>query len=330
VKPLLISVVCLAAGASLAHAQVSAVAQSEALFRQGKELMEQGKFAEACVAFDAGQKLDPQITGLLIDASCHEKANQLATAWGLFVEAERQTRNATDDVGKQYHDTAQQHAARIEPRLSTLTIKVDPTNKVGGLEILQDVTPVDPGAWNKALPIDGGTYKITARAPGNPEWSSSVTVGNEHDAKTLEIPKLTAAVLDRTKLKDHDDEPKDTGPTRHREFTPVTIGLGAGGIAVLGGALAFDLWGDSTYNSAKAEPNDAKQLDLWHSANTKRYVAEGMLVGGIAAIGVAVYFYLHGVEEDPAAHSTAKLFIAPTVASSGASSGPGFQLAGWF
>ncbi len=315
----------LGALASSVHAQPSGVAQSEALFRQGKDLMAQGKIAEACVAFDAGQKLDPQITGLMIDASCHEKANQLATAWGLFVEAERQTRAATDDVNKQMHDTAAQHAARIEPRLSTLTIKVDPNNKVGGLEILQDTTVVDPGAWNKALPIDGGTYKISARAPGNPEWSSTVTVGNEHDAKTIEIPKLNAAVLDHDKQPPpHHDE--DITPSRRREFTPVAIGLGVGGIALLGGALGFELWGESTYNSAKVEPNDQKQSDLWHSANDKRYVAEGMLLGGIACLGIATYFYLHGVEEDPAAHQTAKIFVAPTVAATGA----GFQLAGWF
>src|SRR5688500_6916501 len=97
-----------------AHAQ-SSTAQAETLFRQGKDLMTQGKIAEACAAFDASQKLDPTIVTLLNQASCREKNGQLATAWGLFLEAERQSRSATDDAGRQLHRVATGHAAKIEP-----------------------------------------------------------------------------------------------------------------------------------------------------------------------------------------------------------------------
>src|SRR5689334_5913935 len=77
-----------------AQAQPSG-AQAETLFRQGKELMGKGQIAEACAAFDASQKLDPTIATLLNQAACREKNGQLATAWGLFLEAERQTRSAS-------------------------------------------------------------------------------------------------------------------------------------------------------------------------------------------------------------------------------------------
>src|ERR1043166_8117115 len=50
---------------------------------------------------------------------------------------------------------------KLEPRLATLTITVPPENRVGGLQIQRGGEVVDPGAWNKALPVDGGTYKIT-------------------------------------------------------------------------------------------------------------------------------------------------------------------------
>src|SRR6185436_3009167 len=54
-----------------AHAQ-SATAQAETLFRQGQDLITKGKFAEACAAFDASQKLEPAIATLLNQASCRE------------------------------------------------------------------------------------------------------------------------------------------------------------------------------------------------------------------------------------------------------------------
>ncbi|MBC7976063.1 MAG: tetratricopeptide repeat protein, partial [Myxococcales bacterium] len=194
---IVVALLSITAASSRAHAQ-SSTAQAETLFRQGKNLMTSGKIAEACAAFDASQKLDPTIATLLNQASCREKNDQLATAWGLFLEAERQSRSSTDDAGRQLHRVATQHAAKLEPRLSTLTITVPVENRVRGLEILRNHEPVDAGAWNKALPVDGGTYKITARAPGNAEWSASVTVSAERDAKSIETPKLKAAALSST------------------------------------------------------------------------------------------------------------------------------------
>ena len=129
-------------------------------------------------------------------AGCREKNNQLASAWGLFLDAERQTRSATDTTTQQLHGIAQDRAQRLEPRLSTLTISVSEENRVGGLEIVRNNEVVDVGTFNRALPIDGGIYTISARAPGNAEWSKTVTVGRERDAKTIEVPKLKVLGLE--------------------------------------------------------------------------------------------------------------------------------------
>src|ERR1044071_7616501 len=116
---LLLSVSALVARPAAAH---PSGAQAETLFRQGKDLMARGQIAEACAAFDASQKLDPTIATLLNQAACREKNEQLATAWGLFLDAERQTRTATDAATQQLHQVAVTKAGKLEPRLSTLTI----------------------------------------------------------------------------------------------------------------------------------------------------------------------------------------------------------------
>ncbi len=294
-----------------AHAQSSG-AQAETLFRQGKDLMAKGQIAEACAAFDASQKLDPTISTLLNQAACREKNAQLATAWGLFLEAERQTRNATDSATQQLHQVAATKAAKLEPRLSTLTITVPPENRVAGLEVLRSGDPVDPGAWNRALPVDGGTYRITARAPGNAEWSSTITVGNEHDVKTIEIPKLKAAALEQLPVAM--DAQADASATTQRSHSKlVPLALGGAAVALAGGALGFELWARSTYNSAKVEVDNDKQTSLWHSANTKRYVAESLGVASLAAAGVAVWLYVRPGAEAPDGR-TARVELAPMVA----------------
>lgn len=179
----------LAASASPALAQ-SAGAQAEVLFRQGRELMNAGKLAEACAAFDESQRLEPAITTLLNLAGCREKNGQLATAWGLFLDAERQTRGGSDANTQQLHDLAQARASKLEPRVSKLTIVVAAEHRRDGLEVTRGNERVDAVMWNSALPIDGGSYTITARAPGVAPWSTQVTVGVEGDSKTVEVPAL--------------------------------------------------------------------------------------------------------------------------------------------
>lgn len=181
--------------ATLAVASPAAFAQSagvsaEALFEQGRELMKQGRVAEACAAFDASQKVEPATTTLLNLANCREKNGQLATAWGHFVEAARQTRNQTGQASQQLNQIATERSQRLRPRVSQLTIAVADDRRVNHLEVLRDGVLVDSVTWNRALPIDGGTYKIMARAPGLVAWTTEIIVANESDAKTVEIPAL--------------------------------------------------------------------------------------------------------------------------------------------
>src|SRR5213078_3420539 len=175
-----------------APARAQSAAQAEIMFRNAKRLLAQGKIAEACAAFDASQKLEPTVSTLLNQANCREKNGQLATAWGLFLDAERDTRASTDDDGKQLHQVAVDHATKLESRLSTLTIVVAADRRPTGLEIRRGSDLIDPVMWNQALPIDGGTYKIVARAPGAPEWSTSVVIASENDARSVEVPRLGA------------------------------------------------------------------------------------------------------------------------------------------
>src|SRR5262249_6041948 len=117
--------VALLLAAGTAHAQ-PAGAQAETLFRQGKDLMAKGKIAEACAAFDASQKLEPTISALLNLAACREKNGQLATAWGLFLEARGCVPGgrAADPARRRRPDPAPP-PARGEPRRQARAAAID-------------------------------------------------------------------------------------------------------------------------------------------------------------------------------------------------------------
>ncbi|MEO7732863.1 MAG: hypothetical protein ABIY55_18000, partial [Kofleriaceae bacterium] len=177
-----------AGGGPRAYAQ-SASAQAQSLFDEGRKLMKAGKTAEACAAFESSQKLDPAVTTLLNLADCRETNQQLATAWGVFGDANRLARTTSND---KLARIASSHVQKLAPRLSKLTITVAADRNVAGLQILRGADVVDPASWNHALPIDGGTYAITARAPGRTPVTLSKTIKVEGDNQTVEIPALVA------------------------------------------------------------------------------------------------------------------------------------------
>jgi hypothetical protein len=304
-------------------------AQAEVLFRQARELMAAGKVAEACSAFEESQKLEPALSTLLNLASCREQLGQFATAWGLFLDAARQTRSATDTTGQKLHEVAQGRARKLEPRVSRLTINVPAASQVDGLEITRGEDRVNAGLWNRALPVDGGTYTISARAPGANRWSTQVTVAAEHDSKTVEIPDLhnlpgdvarrdapapRTAKQEAAAARDADtDDEVQTVVVRRRSRAVVPLVVGGGALALLGGGLGFELWAESRYDAAKSEMASQSHRDsLYDAANTRRYVGEVLAVTGLAAGGVAVWLYLRDRTLERGATAGASVAVVPT------------------
>jgi cell division septation protein DedD len=203
----------MASSASSASAQSKHV-QADVLFRWGKDLMRQQKFAEACAAFESSYKLDPDISTLLNHADCRKKNAQLATAWRLFAYAQRQTHDQPDATSMQLNAVAATRASELQTRLSKLSIDVAPDYRRDGLEVLRDADRVDPGAWNQLLPIDGGIYKIMARAPGHATWSTTVVVKLEGDIRIVAVPKLDPLTGAKPKPDERPPAPIGAPPVR--------------------------------------------------------------------------------------------------------------------
>jgi len=291
------------AGAPRVHAQ-PASAQAQSLFDEGRALLAAGKLAQACAAFDSSQKLDPAVTTLLNLADCREQNHQLATAWGAFVDAKRMAKSANN---AKLARVANNHAQKLEPRLSKLAISVPLDHELPGLEILRDNEPVNAAAWNHTLPIDGGTYTITARAPGREPWSTTRVIKLESDTVTITIPLLSEAKVAATSAPTKPEvgdlaggpvavdaaiqRGPDPAPARSSRAVVVPLVLGGGSVVLAGVAVGFLVSGNRLYDRAKAAgqgPGDP----LRASANTRRYLAEGFGVAALGCAGAAIYLYV--------------------------------------
>jgi hypothetical protein len=299
--------------------------QADVEFKRGKELMAQGKYAEACTAFDKSQALDPTVSVMLNQANCREKNGQLATARELFLAAAMQTNRASDAKNIQFHNVAVDRAAKLADRVSSLTIDVPQASRVLGLVIKRNGTAVEPVMWNTAALLDGGSYVIEASAPDHKPFTTTVALATEKDRQTVTValeanPKPVVTPPDQTQpdtTKPDTTRPDTTKPDtikldtttpgttkpdvvvvqppRRSRVLPMVVG--ALGVALIATNVTFLVIAGSTYDEAKLEGNDARQTELWNSANDQRYVAEITGLAGVATIGVAVYLYIRSRDD---------------------------------
>ncbi|HET7542512.1 MAG TPA: hypothetical protein VFK05_21730, partial [Polyangiaceae bacterium] len=119
----------------VAGAQASNAALAESLFREGKRLSSERKFAEACPKFAESYKLDPGLGTLLNLAMCHESEGKPATAWAEFSEASSRAKREGDTDRAQLAD---EHVRALEPKLAHVTIALAPGASVPGLQLKFD------------------------------------------------------------------------------------------------------------------------------------------------------------------------------------------------
>jgi tetratricopeptide (TPR) repeat protein len=121
------SLVVISATLGVLGADRSACAQSVdagALFDQGNDLMQQGKLAQACEAFEASNRAEPTAGTLIQLGKCLWRLDRIASAWSAYKDALSRAR----DPGKR--KIATDAVAALESRLSYLTISVPDKNRL--------------------------------------------------------------------------------------------------------------------------------------------------------------------------------------------------------
>jgi len=185
VAPLLLAAVAWTAGA---RAQNSALAEN--LFREGKQLLGERRFDEACPKFKESARLDLSSGVELALGICLEGQGRIASAWGAYLSA---ATLAHHDGRVDREEAAKGRAKALEPRLSHATIDVaQPTAALPGLVVRQDDVVLESPAWFNA-PVDPGTHRIDVTAPGKKPFSRTYLVAADGDSISVSVPVLEDA-----------------------------------------------------------------------------------------------------------------------------------------
>jgi hypothetical protein len=283
---------------SIAHAQSP---EAEVLFRDGRDLIKRGKLAAGCDKLAASERLESSVGTLLNLGDCREKLGKLASSWAAFRKAEAMAKRSGSDDKRQAE--AARRAAQLEPKLSNLVIEVP--SGVAGLVVHRDGEVVDQAVWNTAMPVDAGTYTITAEAPGFVAWSAPVTVAAGAQRQVVTVPALdrveVAAPSEGEPLAPRLVATRRVGTwSTARKFSVVAgvLGAGAVGTGIYFGWRASDLQDRADRRCPLSLCDDAEGLLLNDQARKSALTANILYIAGGATLATAVVLWLAGAPEE--------------------------------
>ncbi|GAC1569007.1 MAG: hypothetical protein NVS3B20_22260 [Polyangiales bacterium] len=294
-----------------------AKAAAEALFKEGMSLASKGRYAEACPKLEESQRLDASLGTEYYLADCHEHVGRTASAWAGFLEVAAKAKA----LGQTSKETkARRRASALEPRLSKLTVKVA-TPGAPGLEVSRGKVVVGLGQWGVAIPLDPGTYTLTARADGKQTWTKHVVIDPQASV-TETVPALesetrvadsgidtttttTTTTTASTTNADTGEAPADTrlqASSVHESSSKtqkylglVTVGLGVASIGVAGGfAIAARTANNRSKGDGLCDANNACTTDAFALRETALHRADfataALVVGGaLVAAGTVLW-----------------------------------------
>jgi serine/threonine-protein kinase len=311
-----------ASGARVARAQAPSAndkAAADVLYQAGKQLMKEGKFAEACPKFAESQRLDPGIGTMLWLADCYEKNGQTASAWAQFREAQAEAAKRKDRREK----VAADRAAQLANKLSTLVIGVAESAEVPGFEVKRDGTVVGKPLWGTKVPIDPGTHTISASAPGKKPWETKVEVPAKPGTVEVAVLPLedahasSSAPPSGTKAAGPAPDRASSSWTSQHTFAVVAAGVAVVGIGL---GVVFGLRTKSKLDESNADGHcregnlcDAFGVQAREDAKDAGTISTIGFIAGGAALAAAAVLWFSAPKPAPARSANAsRAWIAPS------------------
>ena len=211
---------------------------AEALFRAGREAAEAGNHQLACVRFRESYRLDRTIGTLLNIAVCEEALAQLAQAWEHYREV-----GEALDAGDERMAFIRDRVASLEARIPRLILSLSPSAPPE-TRISRDGVPLTHASFGVPLPLDPGTYRLSASAAGRGE-REYVVVLNEGSRVELALepgPPIAPITAPREAGTPAVPPPPRPEPAPSELRTAGWIAIGAGGAALVVAAVSTVLF----------------------------------------------------------------------------------------
>lgn len=293
-----------------ALADEASKAAAESLFQDGRRLMREGNFTEACPKLAESNRLDPGVGTLLYLGECYERGGRTATAWATFREAQGAAAAAKQPDRE---TAARKRADALEAKLVRLTVRL--SAPVPGIEVRLDGNPMSAALVGTAIAVDPGAHVVSASAPGRVPWSETVQMTATRELRVPDLAQAPAPVTSASAappppppsaapIVKAPEPPARAAPPPEDAPWPTTkkAAVVAGGIGVVGvlagsyfGLRAFGAWSDSKDHCVETKCTDQGLADV-DRAKSSATLSNVFLGIGVAGLGAATVLWLTSKE----------------------------------
>lgn len=295
--------------------------KADALFKHGKKLMAEERYADACEAFEKSYKLDPGLGAQLNIAKCYEDWGKLGKALTVYQAAEKAANEAKDSRAPKIHEII----VALQPNVPQLMLKV-PADHPKSLKVTLDGKPVD--TFNEMFAIDPGPHTIEWWVKGSKKKQKIVPIDRGAESEvSLDMPEETEdSGWGGHVVEEHADTqaPADSGKTPGRGQRIAGIALGSAGVIALGVSGYMTLSARGKYNDAldmycggMKNACDMTGLAETHDARSTANTATIVFLAGAAAIAGGAALYFLAPDKAESAEQPSAFYITPSLAPDG-------------
>ncbi len=296
-------------------------AQAEVLYKEGQQLIGQGKFAEACQRLAASFKLDPQPNTELLQGVCYTKMGKTASAYNSFIDAA-----STLPKGGGPQQYAADQAKALETQLLKVRVKFQPTVPQGLALHFDDETKTrDKDFADIDIALDPGDHDLFVTAPGKHDYTKHFKLdasSSPHDL-IVNMTDKTQEELDKEKGGGGGgqvivEKPEASWSTL-KTLGLISMIVGGVGLVFGGIFLGVDISnistaGTSNQSECALQTNPAtcsKALDAAKTLDSPLMTA-GLVAGGVFLVAGIVMFVVGGnVTKAPEKPAAASLRVLP-------------------
>jgi len=293
-----------AGAASAAEPTADERTLARTLFEEGRTLLKEGKFAEACPKLEESERLAPGMGTLFNLADCLENLGRTASAWSAFSEVADLARLAGQGDREA---VARERAAALKPKLVYWKLHLAGAAPAG-LVLHIDGRPVSNAVLDAELPVDPGLHKVKVSAPGKLDGETEVRVEATVHSTSVDLPALADAAkvepAPPPAAKVELSAPTPEERPRGREWQrPAAVVAGGVALVALGVGAAFGLKASSEWSDAQATcvgtVCDAKGFAGWESSRSSATVSTVLVSTGAVVAVAAVVLWLTAPQSAP-------------------------------
>jgi serine/threonine-protein kinase len=272
-----------------------------ALFDEGRRLMTDGQYDQACPKLAESLRLVPGAGTRFNLAECYERSGKLASAWLLYREVTAEMARERD---KDREQASRARMQALEPRVSKL--QIDVKARIDGLTVARNGRPVGEPLWGTPVPVDPDSYAVDVSAPGHTRRRYKVQVAAEGQTYHVTVEPLVRSQSPDADVPAGATEVGDDDGSVATTAGWVTLGVGLGTVVV--GSVLLGVGYSKIGDAEKACPDSSNcpVQDVVDLGNEGRSLALGGIIatalgGATALAGIIVLAVSAGGEDEPPA-----------------------------